>query len=132
MHTDIKNYVASCEKCTMGKRSKFERPAPLQVFDTPKYPFYRLSTDIIGPLQRTDKGHLYCLLFTDHYSKFLIGFAIKNQSADTVAKCLAKVVTTYGAPEYLLSDKGKNYTSGVIFKADDTCCVPNFTSPKVR
>jgi transposase InsO family protein len=49
------------------------------------------------------------------FSRFIVAVAIKDEKAETVARIpFEKWVTVVGPPEYLLSDRGRNVTGGVI------------------
>ena len=69
---------------------------------------------MLGPLKMSRNGNIYILVIVDHKTKFIWLFAIKNQKAREVAKCLMHVVTYFGLSESLQTDQGKNYESDLL------------------
>ena len=59
------------------------------------------------------------LVIQDHFSKHVVAYVVKDQTARTVAKTLRwGYFGLFGAPAYLLSDKGPAFTSRVV---EDLC-----------
>ena len=54
------------------------------------------------------------MVITDHFSKFVKCFSLRDQKAETIAKKLENFVTTFGIPEKLLSDQGTNFQSTLV------------------
>ena len=77
----------------------------------------RLAIDIAGPLPKTNKGHKYILVISDYFTKWTQAFAIKDQEATTIASILVnEIVSLFGVPKMLHSDKGSNFESKVFGK----------------
>ncbi|MCG8112562.1 MAG: DDE-type integrase/transposase/recombinase [Candidatus Thiodiazotropha taylori] len=78
------------------------------------YPMERIATDILGPLPETESGNRYILVIGDYFTKWVEAFAIPDQTAQTVARCLVKeVVSRFGVPTYIHSDQGRQFESAV-------------------
>ena len=76
------------------------------------YPMERIATDILGPLPKTSNGNRYILVIADYFTKWTEAFAIPDQTAETVAKCLVnEVISRYGVPAYIHSDQGRQFES---------------------
>ena len=59
------------------------------------------------------------LVMQDHFSKHVVAYVVKDQKARTTAKALcSRYFGLFGAPAYLLSDKGKSFTAMVV---EDLC-----------
>ena len=59
------------------------------------------------------------LVMQDHFSKHVVAYVVKDQKARTAAKALhSRYFGLFRAPAYLLSDKGKSFTSTVV---EDLC-----------
>ena len=59
------------------------------------------------------------LVMQDHFSKHVVAYVVKDQKARTAAKALrSRYFGLFGAPAYLLSDKGKSFTATVV---EDLC-----------
>ena len=59
------------------------------------------------------------LVMQDHFSKHVVAYVVKDQKARTAAEALRSgYFGLFGAPAYLLSDKGKSLTATVV---EDLC-----------
>ena len=59
------------------------------------------------------------LVMQDHFSKHVVAYVVKDQKARTAAEALCNgYFGLFGAPAYLLSDKGKSFTATVV---EDLC-----------
>ena len=59
------------------------------------------------------------LVMQDHFSKHVVAYVVKYQKARTAAEALRSgYFGLFGAPAYLLSDKGKSFTATVV---EDLC-----------
>ena len=59
------------------------------------------------------------LIMQDHFSKHVVAYVVKDQKARTAAEALqSRYFGLFGAPAYLLSDKGKSFTTMVV---EDLC-----------
>ena len=55
------------------------------------------------------------LVLQDHFSKYIVAYVVKDQTARTAAKTLRNgYFGLFGAPAYLVSDQGKAFTGHVI------------------
>ena len=78
-------------------------------------PFEKVSCDISGPWPVTHDNNRYILVFIDMCTKWPEAFAIPNIEAKTVAEIFVKeIVSRYGAPRVLLSDRGSNFLSSLF------------------
>jgi len=78
-----------------------------------------VSLDIVGPLPVTEKGHKFLLTFVDHFTRFCEAIPIARQDTETIAReFVIRIITQFGVPKKLLTDKGANFTSALI---KETC-----------
>ena len=55
------------------------------------------------------------LVLQDHFSKYVVAYVVKDQTAHTTAKTLRNgYFRLFGAPAYLVSDQGKAFTGHII------------------
>jgi hypothetical protein len=77
--------------------------------------FDRWHMDIIGPLPKSKEGFQYILLVVESFSKWCEAIPMENMEASTVAKHLfGQVISRYGAPRILVSDRGRNFMSKLV------------------
>jgi transposase InsO family protein len=105
MSSDIKAVIKSCEECQITRLPNKPIIQPLNPIKKFPRPFYHVHVDIIGPLERTNKGNEYILTIVDAFTKFIITAPMKNQKANTVAiKLIDNFFTKYGCPKIISSD----------------------------
>ncbi len=110
-YEDVRAYVRACDTCQRlaprpgrveGRRGALDSERPWQL----------VALDMAGPLARTPSGNRFVLLAVDHFTRYVIARAVKDASAATAAKFWVQdVVTRFGAPETLLTDKGSNFVA---------------------
>ena len=72
-----------------------------------------LSADIVGPLP-ADNRQEYLIVFVDCYTRYTILVPASNHTANTVSEALLRhVVTYFGTPRRLLSDRGREFVGNV-------------------
>lgn len=108
----IEEYVRSCDICQKVK-SKPRKIEPLNPI-LPTRPKELVAMDIAGPLTITSRLNRYFIVIVDHFTKFADAYALQDTKATTIADVLVTHMLTYGIPEKLLSDLGKNLQSQVL------------------
>lgn len=114
LRNDVKQYVRSCETC---QRFKVEqRPTVGKMFfRSPRGPWYTVTSDIIGPLPRSKRGHRFIIVFQDSYSKWVELAPLKNATAREVSKMFVELIMLrFGSPEVVLTDNGTQYVSKIF------------------
>jgi hypothetical protein len=118
LREDVSEFIKKCEAC--AKRKTGHRiVAPMGDALTAQEFLDIVSLDIVGPLPVTEKGNKYLLTFMDHFTRFCEAIPIAQQNAETVAKeFVRRIITQFGVPKNLLTDKGSNFTSALL---KETC-----------
>lgn len=81
---------------------RFERATPNQLW----------QTDLFTFVLRRQNRRVYLVGFMDDYSRFIVGYGLHaTQSAALVIEVLRAAITSYGAPQELLSDNGAQYVT---------------------
>lgn len=112
MRQDIANYVKSCHICQTTK-PQLQKKAGLMVSRTNvKSPWELLSTDLIGPLPRSNRGYKYILTVVDYFSKFPLFFPLRSATAQNVTRIIEdEVFMVFGVPKWIVCDNGVQFKS---------------------
>lgn len=70
---------------------------------------YVIDLTFIPNILSGNSGYKYLFNILDHFSKFLISYAIKDKARKTIDKLLNKTFKKYGKPEQLMSDNGSEF-----------------------
>ena len=118
LREDVSAFIKECEACAKRKTGR-KTVAPLGEAQV-AYEFLDVvSLDIVGPLPVTEKGNRYLLIFIDHFTRFCEAIPIARQDTETVAReFVLRIITQFGVPKKLLTDRGANFTSALI---KETC-----------
>ena len=114
MRRDVRQYCQACDQCAARKPVLHHRRAPMKSFVVGS-PMERVTTDIMGPLDRTVSGNKYILVVTDVFTKWTEAYTLRNIESKTVArKFVEEWVCRYGAPRVLHSDQGRQFESSLF------------------
>lgn len=114
MFDEIEKYVRTCEICQRSKIVRNKAPPPLCPMPVGET-FSRLHIDILGPLPKTKYGNQFVLLIVDSFTKWTEAHPLVTQEAKEVAEILYnEIFTRYGAPNTIVSDRGRNFMSNLI------------------
>jgi len=131
MSKDIENYILNCDKCQFYKDNI--RKAPISPHYIPKQPFELVSLDLIGPLNATSANNRYILVIMDHLTRYPFIMAIPEISSQTIANSLIdNVISQYGIPKLLLSDRGSNFTSNLFKSISDILGIKKIETTSFR
>ncbi|KAG2190954.1 hypothetical protein INT47_005642 [Mucor saturninus] len=111
----VRSTVQNCEACQFRSKKMVHRSEPAHPIPTPHIPFYMVGCDAVGPIPTSKNGHRYILVAVDYLTRWPIAEAVQEVNEQTTAQFLFKqIVTQYGVPSYLLTDRGSNFTSGFV------------------
>ena len=114
LSSDVRDYCNSCLECKrvapQGRTSK----APLQETPTIKQPFLRCATDLIGPLEVSERKNRYILTLIDYATRWVEATPLKNITAEVIVEELMVMFSRIGIPAELLSDGGPQYTASLM------------------
>ena len=113
MSSDIKQWVASCERCQVAKTTGPESHSFMgHLLASRPNEIVAIDFTLLEP-SRT--GHENVLVITDVFSKFTVAVPTRDQRASTVAEVLVNEwFYRYGVPSRLHSDQGRNFESALI------------------
>uniref|UniRef100_A0A8C5PR58 Gypsy retrotransposon integrase-like protein 1 n=1 Tax=Leptobrachium leishanense TaxID=445787 RepID=A0A8C5PR58_9ANUR len=113
VYEEIKRYCASCPECQLSSpKPRLRAPLiPLPVIDVP---FERIGMDLVGPLDKTSRGHQYILVLLDYATRYPEAVPLRKANAKTIAKELIQVFSRVGIPKEILTDQGTPFVSRVM------------------
>ncbi|OIR56188.1 MAG: uncharacterized protein A8A55_3066, partial [Amphiamblys sp. WSBS2006] len=80
-------------------------------------PFEKIAIDVLDTGSVTSAGNKYIFLAIDYFSKWTFAMATSHKNTETACEFVEECIfRQYGAPEVLISDNGREFTS-VQFKA---------------
>lgn len=101
-----------CATCQMRARPKFKRTNLAHPIKTPASPFFMVGCDAVGPLEVTTQGNRYILTGIDYLTRWPVAMAVPNINEETTCEFYYScIVSLYGVPNYVLTDRGSNFVS---------------------
>ena len=108
---EIEEWTKQCQRCLLRKSPTTNR-APLNNIVT-TYPLELVCMDYLTLEPAKGVGNV--LVITDHFTKYALAIATKNQTARTTAEVFyEQFITKYGIPTRIHSDQGANFESEII------------------
>ena len=114
MSLDVKRHVQECQVCQVYKPESRKLSGKLQQTEVHR-PWEMLGVDLMGPFPPSTSRNLYLLVFVDYYSKWVELFPLKKATAESISQILTKeILTRWGVPNYILSDRGAQFVSSIF------------------
>ena len=116
MGKDLRAWIKACLPCREKKSHSLESRVGKLAHIVVQQPHQMWSLDIVGPLKKTKDGNDHIITFIDHFTGFPEAVAVSGTpTAEMCAEALhQQVVTRYGCPRQLLSDRGTQFTSDLF------------------
>ena len=111
MAQDVEQY---CQECYTCQKAKPPLPQRSPMVNVPVgRPWQMVAIDILKvPL--SSNNNQYLLVAQDYFTKWPIAIPMPDQKADRISRELVKIFATYGQPEMIHSDQGKNFESTIL------------------
>lgn len=109
----VEQFVKICDSCQKRKNLPQKPIGLLNSIPPTLTQFSRIQVDIIGPLICSQR-YKYILSVTCASTKFAFTFPLIDANAQSVAKCLLKLITTYGVFDILQSDRGTHFCNSIL------------------
>jgi hypothetical protein len=109
MDADIDSHVATCITCQAATNKNKPNPPPLVPLPEPRGPNRRVHCDLWGPVRSSNKKNSYVMVITDAFTKFATAVALPGKEAMHVAPALLAHFYTFGIPQQLVTDQGREY-----------------------
>ena len=113
MTRDITQWCLESTACEARRPQTPHQQAPMQNIVTSR-PFEKIAADLTE-LPLTRRGNRYVLVVMDYFTKYLNLYALPDQRATTVAKCLFEdYISHHGVPQSLHTDQGRQFNSDLV------------------
>lgn len=113
-----RRWVDRCDVCAARKLPKFSKKGPLQNYHVGST-MDRVSIDLLGPFPRTSRGNTVILTVTDHFTRWVECFPLRQGSATNVARCVVDFICRLGMPLEIHSDMGKSVDGALLHEICD-------------
>ncbi|UYV65696.1 hypothetical protein LAZ67_3005170, partial [Cordylochernes scorpioides] len=119
---DVSEFVKTCHLCQSRKGSNQLPSGLLQPIPPANFPFERIGIDFVGPLPSTKNRKKWIIVLTDYYTRYAETKAVSEATVKEVSKFLVEdIFLRHGAPQYLISDRGSQFTSNLMKEVMKTC-----------
>ncbi len=116
LHDRLTKYITSCRICQARKdpvAASYPRELELRIPDNFS-PFSEVSVDLKS-MPISSEGHKYIMLVRCSITKYLVGCALKDRTATTIAEALLqKVICQFGIFQRLITDKDSCFANQVV------------------
>ncbi|UYV71173.1 hypothetical protein LAZ67_8002033, partial [Cordylochernes scorpioides] len=124
MLKDVSEFVKSCHLCQSRKGSNQLPSGLLQPIPPANYPFERIGIDFVGPLPSTKRRRKWIIVLTDYYTRYAETKAVSEATVKEVSTFLIEqIFLRHGAPRFLISDRGSQFTSNLMKEVMKMCKV---------
>jgi hypothetical protein len=114
MSSTILGHTISCPDCQARKGVTQATPGKIQSIKTFGL-FQRIGIDLMGPFPQSQSGNKYLVVATEYLTKYVFARPIPSKTSEEVAKFfLEEIICRIGSPQYVLSDRGKEFMSCVL------------------
>jgi transposase InsO family protein len=114
MGSSAMRWVRNCLDCGARKHPQHNKTQLLQNYRVGSA-MDRVSIDILGPFNpRTTRGNKCILTVTDHFTRWCEAYALPDQTANHIARCVVDFLARFGICRELHSDQGANVDGTVI------------------
>ena len=100
-----------CTQCIVCQQAKLPTPTPAPLTNVPiGGPWQMLAADILEvPVSR--RHNRYLLVVMDYFTKWAEAVPLKDQTAASISQAVIKICCSFGIPDILHSDQGRNFES---------------------
>lgn len=113
MVAEVKNFVQWCEQCQSTSPWK-PAPSPLVPLPIIKVPFERVKMDLVQPLPKSARGHMYILVMVDYATHYPEALPFRKAMSKTIARELVLLFRRLGIPKEILTDQGTPFASRMM------------------
>ncbi|XP_066470903.1 gypsy retrotransposon integrase-like protein 1 isoform X2 [Tiliqua scincoides] len=108
---DVKQWVYACQHCQVAKNTTVVAPKCHAI--KAEEPWTVVTIDLMGPFDATDRNHVYVILLTDVFTKWVVVLPLYDLSAAEVARAIVNTSFSYGPPQKIAIDQGEEFVHQV-------------------
>jgi len=124
---DVREHIRNCRVCDAAARSQ-DRPTAVTPLRIPTRPNERIHVDLWGPHKDDTGQKKWVCVLTDALTKIVQLHVMTDKSAHTTAEALLRWCTTYGIPEEVVTDQGKEFCNELVKDLWDRLKVDHHTT----
>uniref|UniRef100_A0A8C3P8K5 Gypsy retrotransposon integrase-like protein 1 n=1 Tax=Chrysemys picta bellii TaxID=8478 RepID=A0A8C3P8K5_CHRPI len=104
---DVKQWVYACQHCQVAKNTAIIVPKlhPIKAED----PWTAVTIDLMGPFNTTRRNHMYVIMMTDLFTKWVVVLPLQDTSAVEIAKAMVSVFFLYGPLKKMVIDQAEEF-----------------------
>ncbi|XP_069119292.1 uncharacterized protein [Argopecten irradians] len=115
MTSDVTRYCRSCDICQKSTPKGRVTKVPLGEMPLIEEPFQRVAVDLIGPIYpASETKNRYILTVVDYATRYPEATALPKIETERIAEALLEIFCRVGFPKEILSDRGTQFTSGLM------------------
>ncbi|XP_033726122.1 uncharacterized protein LOC117315829 [Pecten maximus] len=115
MTSDVTRYCRSCDICQRTTPKGRVTKVPLGEMPLIEEPFKRVAVDLIGPIYPSSGSkNRYILTVVDYATRYPEAIALPKIETERIAEALMEIFCRVGFPKEILSDRGSQFTSGLM------------------
>uniref|UniRef100_A0A8D1XWW1 Gypsy retrotransposon integrase-like protein 1 n=1 Tax=Sus scrofa TaxID=9823 RepID=A0A8D1XWW1_PIG len=100
---DVKQWVYACQHCQVAKNTVIL--APKQHLLKVENPWSIVTVDLMGPFHMSNRSHVYAIIMTDLFTKWVVILPLCDVSASEVSKAITNIFFLYGPPQKIIMDQ---------------------------
>ncbi|XP_067281115.1 uncharacterized protein [Pseudorasbora parva] len=113
MYVEVKEFCKACPECQLAAGRK-PSVAPLVPIPAVNVPFERIGVDVVGPVEKSQKGNRFILVICDYATRYPEAYPMREVTANQVATALLHFFSHVGIPKEILTDQGTNFMSHTL------------------
>uniref|UniRef100_A0A3Q2YP08 Gypsy retrotransposon integrase-like protein 1 n=1 Tax=Hippocampus comes TaxID=109280 RepID=A0A3Q2YP08_HIPCM len=108
---DVVDWIKVCETCQHTERNKnlSRTVRPIKV----DAPWDIVGIDIIGPFPETQQLNTHATVLIDYFSKWPEAFPVQKMDAVSIARCISKCMSRFGAPKTIVCTQSPDFCDEV-------------------
>ena len=111
MYEDV---VRHCQECSTCQQAKLPSPTKAPMTSIPiGQPWQMVAVDVLA-VPSSYSHNRYLLVVQDYFTKWVEAIPLPDQTTARITNALVQLFSTYGMPEVVHSDQGKNFESTLL------------------